>query len=175
MKIIVISGSPRKAAISQHMMSFVYNYVKSKNEKTKFINLSDGGIDYYNGPGEEYNQTTKQAILDITEADVWLIGTPVYNSFFSSALKNLFEFINYKATEGKVAGLAIWASGNISFTVVQTFLTQLMSYFRVITNPKAVFMTADMIKDSQIIAEEQKTRLKEMVDETLAIASKLKL
>jgi NAD(P)H-dependent FMN reductase len=173
-KIIILSGSPRKTASTQVMMKFVYKYAKSKNPDTKFINLSDGGIDYYRGPNENYSQTTLQAAKDITEADVWLLGTPIYNSFFSSALKNLFEFINYKNTAGKTAGIAILASGNIGFIDVQTLLTQLMSYFRVITNPKAVFMTVDMIKDDAIIDENSKARLKELVDETMLLASRLK-
>ncbi|MEO9310356.1 MAG: NADPH-dependent FMN reductase [Nitrososphaera sp.] len=174
MKIVVISGSPRKTANTQIMMKFVYEYAKSKNPDTKFVNLSDGGIDYYRGPNENYSQTTMQTAKDITEADIWLVGTPIYNSFFSAALKNLFEFINYKNTEGKTAGLAILASGNIGFIDVQTMLTQLMSYFRVVTNPKAVFMTVDMLKDGTIIDENAKTRLKEMVDETIRLAFRSK-
>jgi len=174
MKVVVISGSPRKTANTQAMMKFVYDYAKSKNPDTKFINLSDGGVDYFRGPTENYSQTTTQAAKDITDADVWLVGTPIYNSFFSSALKNLFEFINYKATAGKTAGLAVLASGNIGFIDVQTMLTQLMSYFRVITNPTAVFVTADMVKDGVIADENAKTRLKEMVDQTLLLASRPK-
>lgn len=174
MKVVVISGSPRKTANTQVMMKFVYEYTKSKNADTKFVNLSDGGIDYYRGPNENYSQTTIETAKSITEADVWLVGTPIYNSFFSSALKNLFEFINYKNTEGKTAGLAILASGNIGFINVQTLLTQLMNYFRVVTNPKAVFMTVDMLKDGTIVDENAKTRLKEMVDETIRLASRSK-
>lgn len=173
MKIVIISGSPRKNANTQIMMKYVYEYTKSKNENTKFINLSEGGIDYYAGPDVEYNETTKQAAKDIMEADVWLIGTPIYNSFFSSALKNLFEYINYKKTAGKTAGIAILASGNIGFIDVQTMLNQLMTYFRVYTNPKAVFMTANMVKDSTVIDEDAKDRLKELVDETLSMSLKL--
>lgn len=173
MKIIVISGSPRKTANTQIMMKYVYDYTKSKNQDTKFINLSEGGIDYYHGPNENYSQTTLQAAKDITDADIWIIGTPIYNSFFSAALKNLFEFINYKSTAGKTAGLAILASGNIGFIDVQTLLTQLMNYFRVVTNPKAVFVTADVIKDDQI-GENEKTRLRELVDETILLASRQK-
>ncbi len=173
MKIVVISGSPRKNANTQFMMKYVYEYAKSKNENTKFINLSEGGIDYYTGPDVEYSEKTKQAAKDVMEADIWLIGTPIYNSFFSSALKNLFEYINYKKTAGKTAGIAILASGNIGFIFVQTLLNQLMTYFRVTTNPKAVFMTTDIIKDEKIIDEDAKGRLKELVDETLAMASKL--
>ncbi len=171
MKVVVISGSPRKTANTPIVMKFVYDYTKTKSHDVKFINLSEGGIDYYQGWDSQYNESTKQAARDIMESDVWLIGSPIYNSFFSAALKNLFEFVNYKETAGKVAGLTIVASGNIGFTDVQTLLTQLMSYFRVVTNPKPVFITADLIKDGKIENESQ-DRLKEMVDETLGMASK---
>ena len=118
----------------------------------------------------DFNEISLQAARDISDADVWLIGTPIYNSMFSGALKNLFEFVNYKETEGKIAGLAILASGMIGFTDVQTLLTQLMSYFRVITNPTPVFLTADTIKDGQITSDDAKSRLDELVDKTLSMA-----
>ena len=172
MKVVIISGSPRKNANTKIMMKHVFEYTKQKNPDTKFINLSEDGFEYYRGFLNEidYNEKTLQAAQDITEADVWLIGTPIYNSMFSAALKNLFEFVNYKETGGKTAGLAILASGMIGFTDVQTLLTQLMSYFRVITNPTPVFMTADKIEDGQITSDDVKSRLNELVDKTLSIA-----
>ena len=173
MKVVVISASPRKTSNTQTVMKYVYEYAKSKNQDTKLINLSDGQIECYRGPDEEYNEATKAAANDITEADVWLIGTPIYNSMFSSAFKNLFEYINYKKTAGKVAGLTIVAAGNIGFTDVQTLVTQLMSYFRVITNPKAVYLTTEEITDNSVSDEDVQSRLKEMVDETLDLASKV--
>ena len=173
MKVVVISASPRKTANTQIIMQYAYDYAKTKNGNTKFINLSKDKIDCYEGPDGNYSEVTKQAAKDITEADVWLIGTPIYNSFFSSALKNLFEYVNYKETEGKTAGLAILASGNIGFIDVQTLLTQLMSYFRVITNPKAVFLTVDSIKDGKVVDVDAQNRLKELVDGTFALSSKL--
>jgi len=173
MKIVVISGSPRKQAVTQVMMKFVYEYAKSKNPDTKFINLSEGTVDCYKGYDVTYSASTTRAAKDIMDADVWLIGTPIYNSFFSAALKNLFEYVNYKQTAGKSAGLAILASGQIGFTDVQTLLTQLMTYFRIITNPKAVFMTVDQIKEN-VIDESGQARLKELVDETIHLASRPK-
>ena len=173
MKVVVISGSPRKNANTQIMMKHVFEYAKQKNADTKFINLSEDGFEYYRGFLNEvnYNEKTLQAVKDITEADVWVIGTPIYNSMFSAALKNLFEFVNYKETAGKTAGLAILASGMIGFTDVQTLLTQLMSYFKVITNPTPVFITADKIEDRQITSDDVKSRLRELVDKTLSMAS----
>ena len=171
-KILIISGSPRSNGKTQVLMKYIFEYVKQKNSDTKLVNLSDGGIDYYDG-ANDYSDATKQAAKDITEADVWLVGTPIYNSFFSAALKNLFEYIDYKKTAGKTAGLVILASSNSGFTDVQTLLTQLMSYFNVITNPRAVFVTANTIANDQIIEPEVKLRLEALVDQTLDLASKI--
>lgn len=173
MKVVVISASPRKKANTQLVMKYVFEYTKSKNVDVKFINLSEGQIECYRGPEEEYNEATKNASKDIMDADVWLIGSPIYNSFFSSALKNLFEYVNYKETEGKIAGMMIMAAGNIGFIDVQTMITQLLSYFRVITNPKAVFLTVDSISNNELSDNSAKERLNEMVNGTLAMATKL--
>ena len=175
MKVVVISASPRKIAKTQVFMKYVTECVKNSSLgglEVKLLNLSNGGIDYYTGDGS-FSVTTKDAIKNITEADVWIIGTPIYNSFFSSALKNLFEYIDYKKTAGKIAGLIIVASGNSGFMDVQTLLTQLMSYFNVITNPSAVFVTADTVDNNEIINEDVKSRLNQLVDETLKLASKV--
>ena len=175
MKVVVISASPRKIGKTQVFLKYVTEYIKNSSLgglEVKLLNLSNGGIDYYTGDGS-FSVTTKDAIKNITEADVWIIGTPIYNSFFSSALKNLFEYIDYKKTAGKIAGLIIVASGNSGFTDVQTLLTQLMSYFNVITNPRAAFVTADTVDNNEIINEDVKSRLNQLVDETLKLASKV--
>ena len=177
MKVVVISASPRKIGKTQAIMKYVAEYMLDNDSgisplEVKFINLSEGGIDYYTGDGN-FSDATKEAIKNITEADVWIIGTPIYNSFFSSALKNLFEYIDYKKTAGKTAGLVIVASGNSGFADVQTLLTQLMSYFNVITNPRAVFVTADTVDNGEIINDDVKARLRQLAEETLKLASKV--
>ena len=174
MKVVVLSGSPRKNGNTQIMMKHVLEYVNQKGVEVKFINLAEDGFESFKGAANEvnYKEKTLQAAKDITEADVWLVGIPVYNSMFSAALKNIFEFISYKETEGKTAGLAIIASGMIGFTDVQTLLTQLMSYFRVITNPTPVFVTADKMADGKITDDDVKSRLEQMVDKTLELAKR---
>jgi len=69
--------------------------------------------------------------------------------------------------------MMIMAAGNIGFIDVQTMITQLLSYFRVITNPKAVFLTVDSISNKQLSDDSARERLNEMVDGTLAMATKL--
>lgn len=173
MKVVVISGSPRKNGLTQIPMRYVHNYTKEQESDTTFINLADGKIECYRGYNVEYNEYTKKTIQLITEADVWLIGTPIYNSLFSGAIKNLFEYVNYRATAGKVAGMVILASGDISFVDVQTLLTQLLSYFKVVTNPKATYITVkDIVKGE--VNDQSSERLREMADYTLQMARRLR-
>ena len=46
-----------------------------------------------------------------------------------------------------------------------------MSYFNVITNPRPVFIMADTADDNKIFDDDVKVRLKQLVDETLKLAS----
>lgn len=176
MKVVVISASPRKEGNTQIMMRHVHDHAKrigGADYETVLINPADGGIECFRGHGEQYNAATIKAADDIMSADVWLIGTPIYNSLFSSSLKNLFEYVDYKKTQGKTAGIAILAAGQTGFIDVQTVVTQLMSYFRVVTNPKAVFMTVDEIADGRVADAGARGRLEEMVEGTLSLASRL--
>ena len=59
MKIVVISGSPRKTGNTQIIMKYVNEYTKSKNSETKFINLSEGEIECYRGFDVEYTKQLK--------------------------------------------------------------------------------------------------------------------
>lgn len=173
MKVVVISASPRKGGKTQIPMKYVYDRIQATGAQTEFINIADADIECYRGYGIEYNDDTQRAAQLLTDADVWIVGTPIYNSFFSGALKNLFEYVNYKATAGKVAGMVIVAAGNIGFTDVQTLVTQLLSYFRVVANPQAVYITVNEMPNDQM-EDSVKDRLKKMIDDTLAMATRLR-
>lgn len=173
MKVAVVSASPRPDSVTQHMMRLAHELASQKCDST-FINLAEAPVDQFRGHGRQYSEGTLRAAETMTGADAWLIGTPIYNSFFSSALKNLAEYLDYKKTPGKAAGLAIMASGEISFTYVQAMLTQLMSYFGAVTNPKAVFMTADQVRDGAVSDPDARERVASLVESTLSLASKIR-
>ena len=107
MKVVVISGSPQKTGKTPVLMKFITEYMKDlahdveRSLEVKFINLSDGDVDYYRGPKENYSDSTKMAAQNIMEADVWFVGTPIYNSFFSSALKICLSILIIKRRKVK--------------------------------------------------------------------------
>jgi len=79
----------------------------------------------------------------------------------------LFEFVNYKALEGRVAGFVLKSGGSISFLQVQGQLQALMNYFRVVSNPRAVFVTDEDFDGMKLKNVNIEERIKRLVDETI--------
>ena len=65
--------------------------------------------------------------------------------------------------------MIIVASGHISFKSVQTNLTQLMSYFGVITNPNPVYITVDELDENNQLSKELRLRLENVLDKTIEL------
>lgn len=173
MKILVICGSPRKQSLTRSLTDLACVHAKQRyGEGTvDVLDLGKTMVDPFCGSGEQYSQSAKDAVALVTGADVLIIGAPIYNGLISAALKNLFEHVHYKALEGRVAGFIIQAGGSLSSVQVQAQMTALMTYFRVLSNPRAVFTFTDEHFDEQGnlndpgIAE----RIKRLVDETVAL------
>jgi NAD(P)H-dependent FMN reductase len=109
----------------------------------------------------------------VTSADVLIIGAPIYNGLINAALKNLFEHISHKALEGRVAGFIVQSGGTISSLQVQGQLIALMTYFRVLSNPRAVFASRDQHFDEQGNLADQGVgeRIQRLVEETVGLAT----
>lgn len=124
----------------------------------------------FRGFEEEYEEATQAIVRQVGEADVFVICSPVYNGLLSSGIKSLFEFVDYKSLEGRVAGFALMASGRISYLQVQGQLQALMNYFRVISNPRAAYVNqADFDQRLGLVNKAVEGRIKRLVDETAAM------
>ncbi len=173
MKILIICGSPRKNSLTRILTDLAYTYAKEKysTAQVEYLDLGKYPLDTFRGFEEEYSQETKNAITLVESSEVLIIGTPVYNGLLGSTLKNLFEHIDYKALRGKIAGFLVHGSGSISSLQVQGQLMALMTYFRVLSNPRAVFTSKERQFDNQgkLIDQTVIKRIYQLVEETVAL------
>ena len=173
MKILVICGSPREKSYTRILTDMTFEYAKSKNYDVTYLDIGKTNIEKFRGLEEKYDKTTENAVKLIESSDVFIIGSPIYDGVFSSAIKNLFEFVNYKSLEGKVTGLILMAGGKISYLQVQGQLQALMNYFRIISNPKSVFVsTDDFDENMKLNNKEVKNRIEKLVEETVNLKVK---
>jgi NAD(P)H-dependent FMN reductase len=167
-KILVICGSPREKSYTRVLTKIAFDYAKSKNYDVTYLDLGKINIEKFRGLEEKYDKTTNDRVKLVENSDIFIIGSPVYDGVFSSAIKNLFEFVNYKTLEGKVAGLIIMAGGTISYLQVQGQLQALMNYFRVISNPKSVFVSTDDFDENMNLKnKEVEGRIEKLLEGTV--------
>jgi len=167
-KILVICGSPREKSYTRVLTKIAFDYAKSKNYDVTYLDLGKVKIEKFRGLEEKYDKMTEDIVKLVESSDIFIIGSPVYDGIFSSAIKNLFEFVNYKALEGKIAGFIIMAGGTISYLQVQGQLQALMNYFRVISNPKSVFVSTDDFDENMNLKnKEVEGRIEKLLEVTV--------
>jgi len=178
MKISIVCGSPRQASLTRVLTGLAHDYAKSKfsESEVQHFDLGMTPIEPFRGFEEKYNQVTLDAIQTVSSSDVLILGAPVYDGLVSSCLKNLFEHINYKALENKVAGFIVHSAGPISSLQVQGQLVALMNYFRVFSNPRAVFTYRDQHfdKEKRVLTDKGvEERVQRLVEETVELAGRI--
>jgi len=173
MKILLICGSPRKKSYTRILTDMAFDYAKKKNYDITYLDLGKVNIEKFRGLEEKYDEVTESAVKLIENSDVFIIGSPIYDGVFSSAIKNLFEFVNYKSLEGRVSGFILMAGSKISHLQVQGQLQALMNYFRVISNPRSVFVSIDDFDENmKLNNKEVKNRIEKLIEETVNLKVK---
>jgi FAD reductase [NAD(P)H] len=149
--------------MTKSLTDIAYERAKVKADTT-YVDLRTAKLEPFRGFGAGYNDETERIIAAMVSADAFIIGSPVYDGMLSSGVKTLFEHIDYKVLGGKVAGFIIKGGTEKSFIAVQGQLQLLMSYFRVTSNPKAVFASDATFEGGM---EGTRKRIEALVDSTL--------
>ncbi len=172
MKILVICGSRRERSYSRVLAGIAYQYARERYQDVGLLDLGKAPLENFRGFEAEYGPETRAIIQQVEGAEVFIICCPIYDGLLSSAVKNLFEHVNYKALEGSVAGFALMAEGRISYLQVQGQLQALMNYFRVVSNPRAAYVNqADFDQDLNLVNNVMVNRMRRLVDETVGMKS----
>lgn len=171
MKVTVICGSPRDESYTKVLTDIAFDYAKKIGHEVKYIDLRKDGVAQFKGLDIVYDSKTKRVVEAMGKTEVFVIGSPVYDGCMSSALKNLFELVDYKVLEGAVAGLIVKGGSRISFLQVQGQIQAMLDYFKVVSNPRAVFVDdADFKGDSLELKEPKiKGRIERLIDETTGL------
>jgi FMN reductase len=90
----------------------------------------------------------------LVEADVIVVGTPVYKASYTGLLKHFFDLLDPKVLNGKVAVLAATGGSDHHSLVLEHQLRPLLSFFNVHTVPTTIY-----VKDSDFIKEDGGYRL----------------
>lgn len=159
MKSLVISASLNPDSRSRIMARHVFEALPAAERK--FLDLRDYPLPLCDGGAAYGAANVKEVHKLIAEADLLIVGFPVYNFSYSAALKNLVELTG-KAWENKVVGFVSAAGGKFSYMSVMSIANALMLDFRCLVVPRFVYCDGDAFAGDELKDEAVARRLQEL-------------
>ncbi|MCH7606645.1 MAG: NAD(P)H-dependent oxidoreductase [Chloroflexi bacterium] len=119
---------------------------------TSLLHLGDHQISFADGrPLPDYSDDTEAVVQRVMDADMYLIGTPIFRASFTASLKNLLDLVPVEGLMGKVCGLvAPIASGDHHYLSVDTQLRPVLAWFGAHLVPGGVYLQSRQFQDGKL-------------------------
>lgn len=170
MKIVGISGT----IIGSKTAVLVDAILKEINKmypeyKTELLDLRKYEMEFCDGRNPElYNNDTKELIKIVSEADVYIIGFPIFNASFPAPLKNIFDLLPPAVFRYKVMGFVANGGTNQHYLVIENQMKPIAGYFRSYVAPSYVYVNSSQYNErNEIVDEEIVERIKVLAEELI--------
>lgn len=97
--------------------------------------------------------SVEEQLVAIEQADLLIVGSPVYRASFTGLFKHLFDFVGQYALVGKPVLLAATGGGERHALIIEHQLRPLFAFFQALTLPLGVY-ASDTDFDGYVINSE---------------------
>ncbi len=111
----------------------------------------------------------KELIAQVENADLLVVGTPVYRASYTGALKHLFDLVGYDALVGKPVIIAATGGSQLHGLVTEHQLRPLFGFFRALTLPTAIYATQADFDEYRLTSPDVRRRIYRAVAEAAAL------
>ena len=142
------------------------------NQEVKFIDLQTMDLPFCDGDSCYNNPTVKKLSNLVMDAESIIIASPIYMYDLNAVAKNFMELTG-RAWTKKVVGFICAAGGKGSYMSVISYMNSLMLDFRCIVVPRFVYTDGSGFDENYNIKSNIKERIRELVDQTTLLSSKI--
>ncbi|WP_409271427.1 NADPH-dependent FMN reductase [Neobacillus sp. SCS-31] len=178
MKILGISGTILGAKTAV-LVKAVLDEIKDVNPdaETTLLDLREYEMQFCDGRKPElYNDDTRKVIQSVTEADLYLIGFPIFNGSIPGPLKNLFDLVPPDVFRNKVMGFVANGGTYQHYLVIENQVKPIAGYFRSYVAPSYVYTNAEHFnRENQITDIEVLNRIKMLAGELVMMQEGFKV
>ncbi len=171
MKIVGISGNISSPSRTKSLVERIVHHASQKSHaKATLIDIAQfapelgSTVTYDNFP-----EVLSKAYEAIIEADLIIIGTPVYKASYTGLLKHFFDLLDPKKLVGKVAILAATGGTDQHALVLEYQLRPLASFFGVATAPTAIYARDNEFIDYRLNSDSIESRIDVAVNQALSL------
>jgi len=154
-------------------MNYTINsfHEKYKDAEVTLLDLAEYDVQFSDGRNYlEYEGDTKYVIQTIMEADVIVIGTPIFQASIPATLKNIFDLAPEKAFQHKVVSMLVTAGSSRHYLVAEQQLKPILAYMKAQIVQTYVFIEEKDFYRKEIVNDDVLFRIDRLVEDTYVLS-----
>lgn len=172
MKVVGLSGtivgSKTKTAVDYTLKTIAEKY---PGTETMLIDLAEYQVQFSDGRNYlDYEGDTGMITRAIMDADVLIIGTPIFQASIPGTLKNIFDLLPQYALKDKVVSIVATAGSSRHFLVPEQQLKPILTYLKAQLVQNYVFIEEQDFYRKEIVNDDVKFRIERLAEDTMMLA-----
>lgn len=154
-RIVAVSGSLHEPSKTTALLRAIAAAVAERSDsEVQLIELTTIGPALAGAlRRDQLPASVEEQLVAIEQADLLIVGSPVYRASFTGLFKHLFDFVGQYELVGKPVLLAATGGGERHALIIEHQLRPLFSFFQALTLPLGVY-ASDTDFDGYVINSE---------------------
>jgi FMN reductase len=167
--IIGISGSVTRPSRTTALVQAALERLETRSgAATRLIELVDAAPALFAAlTRDKLTGEAKALVQAVEQADLLVIGTPVYRASYTGAFKHLFDLVHHAGFVGKPVLLTATGGSHLHGLVTEHQLRPLFGFLNALTLPTTVYAVETDFLDYRVSSAKILDRLDRAVDEAL--------
>lgn len=172
LRIVGISGNVKAPSRTSALLASVLKRIEERTELSPHhIDLAAKAPVLFRAlRSDQLDEEGREIVSAIENADVLVVGSPVYRASYSGALKHLFDLVDFRALIGKPVVLVATGGSPLHGLMIDHQLRPLFSFFKALTLPTAIYALETDFTDYAISNPDIGARIETAVEELIAFA-----
>jgi FMN reductase len=170
-RVVAVSGSLHEPSKTTALIRAIGAAIAERAEiEFELIELTDIGPSLAGAlRRDQLPAEIEERIVAIEQADLLIVGTPVYRASFTGLFKHLFDFVGQYALVGKPVLLAATGGGERHALIIEHQLRPLFAFFQSLTLPLGVYASDTDFAGYTVESEVLRSRIALAADRALPL------
>jgi FMN reductase len=169
-KVVGLSGSLTQPSRTTTLVRCILQTLtKRSGLPTELIELSEDAPHIFLALQRAQLRGRAAEVIQLVEqADLLIVGTPVYRASYTGAFKHLFDLVHHEAFAGKRVMLAATGGTALHGLVTEHELRPLFGFLNALTLPTTIYAVEQDFMDYRLVNAKTLARIERAVSEALA-------
>jgi FMN reductase len=171
--VLGVAGSVRRPSRTSSLVAEVLEAIgKRLGTRGRLVELGGQGATFLDAPTRDAARGAALEVVEaIEDADVLVVGTPVYRASYTGLFKHVFDLVHHEALVGKTVVLTATGGSPLHGLVMEHQLRPLFGFFRAHTVPSAVYATEADFDRYELASVQVRERVERAADEAARLVS----